>query len=86
MGAQLPNNRVKLTDTIMDVFVKMSDGNPGCLNALMEIMKNTDIIGTKPYPKCNIEATAINNNILSVMRVTASYSIFSKALKNALKN
>ena len=31
--------RIKLTDTLLDVMVKMSDGNPGAINAIMELTK-----------------------------------------------
>jgi hypothetical protein len=34
-------NRIKLTDTTMDVMVKMSEGNPGALNALMQILSRS---------------------------------------------
>jgi hypothetical protein len=32
------NPRIDLADTMMDVLVKMSDGNPGALTAMMEIL------------------------------------------------
>ena len=37
-------SRLKLEDNGMDVMVKMSDGNPGALTALMDIMKNAEEI------------------------------------------
>lgn len=33
-------DRIQLTDNIMDVMVKMSDGNPGAIQALMDIHEN----------------------------------------------
>jgi hypothetical protein len=33
------NPRIRLTDTVMDMFMKMSDGNPGALTVLMRSMK-----------------------------------------------
>lgn len=37
-------SRIDLTDTGMDVLVKMSEGNPGALQALMDIMAKHDSI------------------------------------------
>jgi len=37
-------SRISLTDTTMDVIVKMSEGNPGALSAIMAIMKEHDSI------------------------------------------
>ena len=31
--------RVNITDTILDVLFKMSDGNPGAITAMMELLK-----------------------------------------------
>ena len=37
-------SRIQLTDTGMDMMMKMSDGNPGALTAIMDIMaKSVDI-------------------------------------------
>jgi hypothetical protein len=33
-------SRIELTDTIMDIMVKMSDGNPGAASCLIDIMNN----------------------------------------------
>lgn len=32
--------RIELTDSTTDVMIKMSEGNPGALNALIDILKN----------------------------------------------
>ncbi|MBL4893251.1 MAG: hypothetical protein JKY59_00030 [Emcibacter sp.] len=37
-------SRIEMTDTTMDVLVKMSDGNPGALTAMMEILEKHDAI------------------------------------------
>ena len=37
-------SRIKLTDNTRDVLVKMSDGNPGAISCMVEIMKNGDRI------------------------------------------
>lgn len=37
-------SRIELTDTGMDVIVKMAEGNPGAIQALMEIMSEHDSI------------------------------------------
>jgi len=37
-------SKIQLTDTTMDVLMKMSEGNPGAINALMDILKNGDEI------------------------------------------
>jgi len=37
-------SRIQLTDNSMDIFVKMSDGNPGALSVLMEIQEKHDSI------------------------------------------
>lgn len=39
----MSNERIKLTDSIMDIVVKMSDGNPGAMSALMEMLKPNNI-------------------------------------------
>ena len=36
--------RIELTDTIQDIMVKMSEGNPGALHALLDMMKQSPII------------------------------------------
>ena len=36
--------RIELSDTAQDVLIKMSDGNPGALSAMMDIMKKHDSI------------------------------------------
>lgn len=36
--------RIELTDSIMDMIIKMAEGNLGALNALMEIMAKHDEI------------------------------------------
>jgi hypothetical protein len=33
------NERIELTDSTMDVIVKMSEGNPGSVNVLMEMLQ-----------------------------------------------
>lgn len=35
----MEQQRIKLTDTTMDVVVKMSDGNPGAMNAIVGLLK-----------------------------------------------
>ena len=37
-------SRIELTDTAMDVMVKMSDGNPGAIAAMMQILEKHDEI------------------------------------------
>lgn len=37
------NERIKLTDSTMDVVVKMSNGNPGAMNVLMQLLKPNNI-------------------------------------------
>lgn len=39
----MSNERIKLTDSTMDVVVKMSDGNPGAMNVLMQMLKPNNI-------------------------------------------
>ena len=39
---------IKGSDTVMDVFTKISKGNPGALSALMDIFKNAEAID----PQC----------------------------------
>ena len=33
-------NKIELTDNVMEILVKMSEGNPGALNAMGDILKN----------------------------------------------
>jgi hypothetical protein len=37
-------SRIQLEDNMMDVFMKMSDGNPGAMNVIMRIMEETKLI------------------------------------------
>lgn len=37
-------SRIELTDSAMDVFMKMSDGNPGAISAMMDIHQNAEAI------------------------------------------
>lgn len=37
-------SKIELTDTTMDVLMKMSDGNPGAVTALMDILKSGEEI------------------------------------------
>lgn len=37
------NERIKLEDTMMDIMVKMSDGNPGAIKVLMEMIGPNNI-------------------------------------------
>lgn len=37
-------SRIELTDSVMDVFVKMADGNPGAISAMMDIHQNAEVI------------------------------------------
>lgn len=37
-------NRLTLKDTGMDMIIKMSEGNPGCVNALIELVKKYETI------------------------------------------
>jgi len=34
------NTRIQLTDSTMDIIVKMSEGNPGAMNVLMQMIKD----------------------------------------------
>lgn len=34
----MENERIKLTDSTMDIMVKMADGNPGAVNVLMQML------------------------------------------------
>jgi len=36
--------RIQLTDNTMDILIKMSDGNPGALTAMMEIIEKHESI------------------------------------------
>ena len=38
-------NKIKLEDSMMDIIVKMSEGNPGALTCLMSIMDKKDWFG-----------------------------------------
>jgi len=38
-------SKIGLNDSIMDVMVKMSDGNPGAITCLMDIMQKQDWYG-----------------------------------------
>jgi hypothetical protein len=38
-------SKIKLQDTMMDVMVKMSEGNPGALTCLMGMMQKSDWYG-----------------------------------------
>lgn len=40
----MANERIELTDSVMDIMLKMSEGNPGALTALMEIQTKSLII------------------------------------------
>jgi hypothetical protein len=40
----MSKERLALTDSMMDVYMKMSDGNPGGLNVLMGLMKESETI------------------------------------------
>ena len=37
------NERIKLTDSTMDVVVKMSEGNPGAMNVIMQMLTANNI-------------------------------------------
>jgi hypothetical protein len=37
-------SRIELTDSIMDMAIKMSEGNPGAINAMMELYINNEKI------------------------------------------
>ncbi len=37
-------SRIVLTDSILETYVKMSDGNPGAVNALVELQQDIDKI------------------------------------------
>lgn len=37
-------SRIELTDNLMDVFIKMSEGNPGALTALMDVHSKAEEI------------------------------------------
>lgn len=34
-------DRIELSDTMLDIFLKLSDGNPGALSALMQMSKES---------------------------------------------
>lgn len=36
----MSNTRIKLTDTVQDVIINLSEGNPGCLTFLLDLFKN----------------------------------------------
>jgi hypothetical protein len=42
------NTKIELTDTLMDIMYKMSEGNPGAMTVLMRIMKESGEID----PQC----------------------------------
>jgi hypothetical protein len=46
---EVMKNKLQLTDTAMDVMVKMSDGNPRALMAIGEIMKNAEKIDPQAF-------------------------------------
>lgn len=37
------NEKIKLTDSTMDVVVKMSEGNPGAMNVIMQMLQPNNI-------------------------------------------
>jgi hypothetical protein len=37
-------SRIELTDTTMDVLIKMADGNPGAFDAMMNVLEKHDAI------------------------------------------
>ena len=37
-------SKIELSDTVMEIIVKMSDGNPGAVNAIMDVMTHSDRI------------------------------------------
>lgn len=39
----MSNARIKYTDTTRDIVIKMSDGNPGAMTALMEMLESSNI-------------------------------------------
>lgn len=41
MGRQ---ERIKLTDTLLDATVKLGEGNPGAISVIMQLIKNGSII------------------------------------------
>ncbi len=43
--------KIKLNDNVQDIFIKMSDGNPGALFALSEIYKNGEEIDPQSFAK-----------------------------------
>jgi len=40
---KMGNEKIKLTDSTMDVVVKMSEGNPGAMNVIMQMLKPNNI-------------------------------------------
>ena len=40
----MSNTRIELTDTTMDVILKMSDGNPGAMTVLVALLKEGELI------------------------------------------
>lgn len=42
-------SRIKLTDTILDVVTKMSDGNPGAINTMTLILKEAKNIDPQAF-------------------------------------
>ena len=42
-------SRITLTDTILDVVTKMSDGNPGAINTMMLILKEAKNIDPQAF-------------------------------------
>lgn len=39
----MSNQRIELTDNTMDVIIKMSEGNPGAMNVLMQMLISNNI-------------------------------------------
>ncbi len=44
MGKEKAMSRIQITDSTLDVLTKMCDGNPGALNAMMEVMSHAKVI------------------------------------------
>ena len=50
-------SRLELTDTVTDILVKMSDGNPGAINVMMQMLQEAE----------NIDPQAILGGVGAVM-------------------
>src|SRR5215217_1731101 len=50
------NPRITMSDSIMDMVLKISEGNPGALTVLMKIMKEGEAIDPQCHPMLTVMA------------------------------